>query len=85
MEEEGPQGDPSETGRQHGSGLVFLLVTLALILAIGFFYLSKDRPDRQADRVTQAANSADDAARMVGDAARNAANAFRKDDGAGAK
>lgn len=74
----------SGVGRSHGSGLVFLLVTLALILAIGFFYLSKERGNRQAERVTQAANSVDDAAKVVGDAARNAADAFRKDDDSGA-
>lgn len=90
MGEEQPQDDlpgrsprPSDTGRPHGSGLVFLLVALALILAIGFFYLSKERSDREADRMTQAANSVDDAARVVGDAARNAADSFRKDDDSG--
>ncbi|WP_066516080.1 hypothetical protein [Sphingobium cloacae] len=90
MEEEPPQ--PESSGRQkrsvdparsHGSGLVFLLITLALILAIGFFYLSKGREDRRADRLTEAANSIDNAATIVGDAAKNAADAFRKDDGSG--
>jgi uncharacterized protein HemX len=90
MDEEQSQDDlpdrsarPSDTGRPHGSGLVFLLVALALILAIGFFYLSKAREDRQADRMTQAANSVDDAARVVGDAARNAADSFRRDNDSG--
>ncbi|SCW88034.1 hypothetical protein SAMN02927924_03626 [Sphingobium faniae] len=90
MEEEPRRADPSDrptrssdTGRSHGSGLVFLLITLALILAIGFFYLSKGRDDQRADRLTEAANSVDDAATIVGDAARNAADVFRKDNGSG--
>ncbi|WP_088181781.1 hypothetical protein [Sphingobium sp. Z007] len=67
--------------RSRGSGVVFALVALALILAIGFFYLTNERrEDRQADKVTKAAGSVDDAARMVGDAAKNAADKLRDKD-----
>ena len=66
--------------RSRGSGVVFALVALALILAIGFFYLTNDRrEDRAADAVTKAAGSVDDAARVVGDAAKNAADTLRND------
>jgi uncharacterized protein HemX len=64
--------------RSSGSGVVFALVALALILAIGFFYLTNDRrDDRQAEAVTGAAQSVDDAAKMVGDAAKDAADKLR--------
>ncbi|QGP78748.1 hypothetical protein [Sphingobium sp. CAP-1] len=66
--------------RSRGSGVVFALVVLALILAIGFFYLTNDRrDDRRVDAVTQAAGSVDDAAKVVGDAARNAADTLRNE------
>ncbi|RJG55477.1 hypothetical protein D0Z70_08720 [Sphingobium terrigena] len=64
--------------RSRGSGVVFALVALALILAIGFFYLTNDRrDDRQAEAITGAAQSVDDAAKMVGDAAKDAADKLR--------
>lgn len=73
-----PQPPPPIVERSRGSGVVFALVALALILAIGFFYLTNDeRGDRQADAVTRAAGSVDDATRAVGDAARNAADTLR--------
>ncbi|MEJ7933580.1 hypothetical protein WG907_04815 [Sphingobium sp. AN558] len=63
-----------------GSGVIFVIVALALLLAIGFFYLTNDRrDDRRADAVTKAAGSLDDAAKKVGDAAKDAANSLRKD------
>ena len=66
--------------RSHGSGLVFTLVALALVLAIGFFYVTNEsRDDRRADAVTQAADSVDRAASRAGDAARNAADSLRQD------
>ncbi len=38
--------------RSQGSGVVFALVALALVLAIGFFYLTNEgRDDRRADAV----------------------------------
>jgi len=53
-------------------------VALALILAIGFFYLTNEsREDRRADAITQAADSVDNGARIVGEAARNAADKLR--------
>jgi len=68
----------SVVDRSLNSGVVFALVALALILAIGFFYMTNERRgDRQADKVTEAAGSVDDAARVVGDAAKNAADTLR--------
>ena len=65
---------PSEPPRSN-SGVVLGVVALALILAVGFFYLTNDdRRDRRADAVTQAAASADEAVQSMGDATRNAAN-----------
>lgn len=65
--------------RSQGSGVVFALVALALVLAIGFFYLTNEgRDDRRADAVTRAADSVDRAASRAGDAAQNAANSLRK-------
>ncbi|OAN53611.1 MULTISPECIES: hypothetical protein [unclassified Sphingobium] len=73
-----PQGRREPPMRSHGSGLVFALVALALLLAIAFFYLTNDRrEDRRADKVTEAAGAVDDAAGVVGDAARNAADTLR--------
>ena len=65
--------DASEPGDARGSGLIFFLIAIALILAIGFFYLTKDRENEQGRNVTEAAASANDAVRLVGDAANNAA------------
>ncbi|WP_062731243.1 hypothetical protein [Sphingobium abikonense] len=65
---------PSEPPRSK-SGVVLGVVALALVLAVGFFYLTNDdRRDRRADAVTQAAASADEAVQAMGDATRNAAN-----------
>lgn len=78
-----PQHRQDRTGRrsdrpQGSGGIVFALVALALILAIGFFYLTNEsREDRRADAITQAANSVDNGARIVGEAARNAADKLR--------
>ncbi len=64
-----------------GTGIIGLLIALALILAIGFFYMTNDhRRDRQADAVTDAATAMDDAARIVSTAAKNAADSLRKRD-----
>ena len=68
----------SKVERSQGSGVVFALVALALVLAIGFFYVTNERrDDRSADAVTRAAGSVDDAAKVVGDAAKNAADTLR--------
>lgn len=82
--DEGRRSEPDEPAslleRSRGSLIIFLLVAIALILAIGFFYLTKDRDDRRADTVTQAVGSIDSAAHVVGDAARNAAETLRNQD-----
>lgn len=62
----------------HANSVIFGLIAIALILAIGFFYLTNDRRgNRQADAVTGAAKSVDDAARVMEEAARNAADRLR--------
>lgn len=67
--------------RSKGSGVVFALVALALILAIAFFYMTNERrQERQADKVTKAAGAVDDAAQIVSEAARNAADSLRNRD-----
>ena len=69
--------EPPKPPRQPhpNSGVVLGLVALALVLAVGFFYLTNDdRRDRRADAVTQAAASADEAGQAMGDAAQNAAD-----------
>ncbi|ASY43208.1 MAG: hypothetical protein ACOY4N_10170 [Pseudomonadota bacterium] len=84
LERDDPPTHFTTTEPSRGSGVVFALVALALILAIGFFYLTNDRrDDRQAEAVTSAAQSVDDAAKLVGDAAKNAADKLR--DGNGSK
>lgn len=66
--------------KSQGSGVIFAVVALALILAIAFFYMTNERrQDRQADKVTRAAGAVDDAARIVGEAAHNAADVLRKE------
>jgi len=65
--------------RLHGSGITFALVAIALILAIGFFYLTNDHSrDKRADVVTGTAQSVDEAAQVIEKAARNAADRLRK-------
>ena len=75
-----PDGEPSddmnEIEQSRGTGLIFVLVALALILAIGFFYMTKDHEPDQGRVLTEAAESADSAARVVSDAAHKAANRF---------
>jgi hypothetical protein len=45
--------------RLRGSGVIFALVTIALILAITFFYLTKEREEKESRVITEAAESAD--------------------------
>ena len=71
----GPGASPR---RSRGSLIIFLLVAIALVLAIGFFYMTKERDANRADALTQAAGSVDSAAQVVGDAARNAADTLHK-------
>ncbi|MDI1296995.1 MAG: hypothetical protein PSY12_14140 [bacterium] len=70
--------DDSLRQKSRGNGVIFGLLALALILAIGFFYMTNERlEDRQADAITRAAGSMDDAAKVVGDAAKDAAGKLR--------
>jgi uncharacterized protein HemX len=64
--------------RLRGSGVIFALVSIALILAIGFFYLTKEREDKQSRVVTEAVESADSAARVIENAAQDAADRLRQ-------
>lgn len=73
-----PFGPGSSLRRSRGSLIIFLLVAIALVLAIGFFYMTKERDANRADALTQAAGSVDSAAQVVGDAARNAADTLHK-------
>ena len=63
-----------------GSGTTFFLIALAVILAVIFFYLTKDgRQDRRADTVTGAAAWVDNAAGHVERAAQNVARDLPQD------
>ncbi|WP_066698116.1 hypothetical protein [Sphingobium amiense] len=76
-----PVSDETPKVRQplFGSGTTFFLVALAVILAIVFFYMTKDaREDRRADAVTEAAASVDNATARVGSAAQNVARDLRQ-------
>ena len=64
--------------KSRGSGVIFALVAVALILAIGFFYLTKEREDKESRVITEAAESADSAARVIENAAHNAASSLRR-------
>ncbi|WP_176591418.1 hypothetical protein [Sphingobium sp. EM0848] len=67
-------------GRSRGSFIIFVLVAIALILAIGFFYATKDNTDRQADALNAVTEAPDSAARVVSNAAKNAADAIQNRD-----
>lgn len=72
-----PIEDVSGVEQTRGSGVIFILVAIALILAISFFYLTKDRDDEQSRVMTETAQTADSAADVVSDAAQQAANRLR--------
>ena len=72
------EDDLNDMEASRGTGLIFVLVALALILAIAFFYITKDRQSDQGRVLTEAAESADSAARVVSNAAHNAADSFDK-------
>ncbi|CAD7335021.1 MULTISPECIES: hypothetical protein [unclassified Sphingobium] len=88
MVEVGGRGDPPQdeerpddmiqAEKSRGSGVIFALVAIALILAIGFFYLTKEREDRESRVITDAAESADSAARVIENAAQDAASSLRR-------
>lgn len=72
--------DSRPTDGQRSSAIIFAIVAIALLLAIGFFYLAGNRhEDRPVDTANNAALSLDDAARTVENAARNAVQPARKD------
>lgn len=74
------RSDPVDGPGSHGRLIPLVLIVIALVLAVSFFYLTNDkRRDRPAQSVTNAAASVDHAARAVGDAARNAANDMSKE------
>jgi len=75
-----PEEPLSGPPRSRGSGIIFALIALALVLAIGFFYMTKERQREPADAVTDAAASVDSAANVIGSAARNAADTLRNRD-----
>lgn len=61
------------TERSRGSGIIFVLVAIALILAISFFYLTKERDEGPVGQITES----DSAAYVIGDSARDAADTLR--------
>lgn len=75
--------EPGRTRRTSvlpGSGMTFFLIVLALLLAIAFFYITKEsRSDRRADAVTEAAETVDNATSSVARAAEKAAGKLRQD------
>lgn len=71
---------PLNCQRRRG-GMVFVIIALALLLAIGFFFLTNQRrEDAQSRAITNAAETVDDAARSVGDAAQRAMDKLRDRD-----
>ena len=66
-----------EADRSRGSTVIFALVAIALILAIGFFYLTMERENRAGDALIEAADSPDSAARVIGNAAQNEADRLK--------
>ncbi|WP_336970309.1 hypothetical protein [Sphingobium aromaticiconvertens] len=68
---------PLNCQRRRG-GMVFVIIALALLLAIGFFFLTNQRrEDAQSRAITDAAETVDNAARSVGDAAQRAMDKLR--------
>ncbi|QUT04694.1 hypothetical protein KFK14_16845 [Sphingobium phenoxybenzoativorans] len=60
--------------RLHGNGVIIAIVAIALILAIGFFYVASERrDDARSNAAIGAAEAVDQAARNVGDATKKAA------------
>jgi uncharacterized protein HemX len=75
-----PSGDPdrpvhvSIVEHRGGNGVILAIVLLALVLAVGFFYLvnAKEEHDR-SQAIISAADSVDRAAERVGDAVKSGA------------
>ncbi len=64
--------------RSRGSGVIFALVAIALILAIGFFYITKEREDQESRVITEAAESADSAGRVIENIGQHAGISLRR-------
>lgn len=63
-----------------GSGMTFVLIAIAVLFAIAFFYMTKvSQSDRRAEAVTEAAASVDNATSSIGRAAEKAAGKLRQD------
>jgi uncharacterized protein HemX len=72
-----PIEDVNGVEQTRGSGMIFVLVAIALILAISFFYLTKDRDDEQSRVMTEVVQTSGSAADVVGDAAQQMADRLR--------
>lgn len=71
---------PLNCQRRRG-GMTFVIVALALVLAIGFFFMVDQRNDDVRGRaITDAAETVDNAARTIGDAGQRAMNKLRDRD-----
>lgn len=70
--------DMTQAGQSRGTGVIFALVAIALILAIAFFYLTRESEVKESQAITEAAESDDSAARVVQDAAHEAARDVRR-------
>ncbi|PZU57827.1 MAG: hypothetical protein DI547_12250 [Sphingobium sp.] len=75
--------DDRPLAEQRTRPLIPVLIAIALILAIGFFYLTgrSEGHDRSGDKILGAAASAESAATAIGDAARDAANRMKEESG----
>ena len=68
---------PLNCHRRRG-GMVFVIVAMALLLAIGFFFLTNQRrEDAQSRAITDAAETVDNGIRSIGDAAQSAMEKLR--------
>lgn len=71
---------PLNCQRRRG-GMTFVIVALALVLAIGFFFMVDQRNDDARGRaITDAAETVDNAARTIGDAGQRAMDKLRDRD-----
>lgn len=71
---------PLNCQRRRG-GMTFVIVALALMLAIGFFFMVDQRNDEgQGQAITDAAETVDNAARTIGDAGQRAMDRLRDRD-----
>jgi beta-lactam-binding protein with PASTA domain len=67
-----------EQSRMRGSGVIFAIIAIAVILAVAYFYMaSEKREDVSAKAAISAAEKVDNAARNVGDITKKAAEKLR--------